>query len=214
MLHAWNVLTWIALVGFALGCVYKLVSMGLLARKEKVVYPVMDAHYGARSVGHWLLPFGARSMRLHPWTTGLSFCFHICLLLAPLLAAGHAMLWRQSWNLPWPSLPASLTDGMTLVVLGVGVFFLARRLLVPEVRFVTAWRDLLVLVVVLAPFATGFIAAHHWLSYEWTIAAHILCGVLWLLAIPFTRLSHMLWFVFSRAYMGSEFGAVRHARDW
>lgn len=214
MLHAWNELTWIAIVGFAVGCVYKLVSMALLARKDKVVYPTMDAHFGARSVGHWLLPFGTRSMRLHPWVTGLSFAFHLCLLLTPLLAAGHAMLWRQSWGLPWVSLPASLTDAMTLLVLGVGTFFLARRILVPEVRYVTAWRDLAILLIVLAPFATGFAARQHWFSYEVTMAAHVVTGVLWLLAIPFTRLSHMLWFLFSRAYMGSEFGSVRHARDW
>jgi hypothetical protein len=35
-----------------------------------------------------------------------------------------------------------------------------------------------------------------------------------LMVIPFTRLSHMLFFFFSMAYMGSEFGAVRNARDW
>ncbi len=43
---------------------------------------------------------------------------------------------------------------------------------------------------------------------------HIVTGASVLVAIPFTRLSHMLWFVFTRAYMGSEFGAVRNARDW
>ena len=43
---------------------------------------------------------------------------------------------------------------------------------------------------------------------------HGLSGVLWLLLLPWTRLVHMLWFTFTRAYMGSEFGAVRHSRDW
>lgn len=214
MLHAWNELTWVAIVGFVAGAAYKLVSMALLARKDKVVYPTLDARFGARSVGHWLLPLGARSMRLHPVFTVLSFVFHVCLLLTPVFAAGHAMLWRQSWHLPWPGLPAGWTDAMTLLVLVVGVFFAARRALLPEVRYVTAWRDFAILALVLAPFATGFAAKQHWFSYEVTIAAHVICGVLWLLAIPFTRLSHMLWFVISRAYMGSEFGSVRHARDW
>ena len=214
MLHAWNELTWVAIAGFIVGTAYKLITMALLARKDKVVYPIMDAHFGARSVGHWLLPLGARSMRLHPLFTVLSFAFHLCLLLTPLLAAGHAMLWRQSWSLPWLSLPSWLTDVMTLTVLGIGVFFVARRVLLPEVRYVSAWRDFVVLLIVLAPFATGFVARQHWFSYEVIIAAHVVSGAIWLLAIPFTRLSHMLWFVFSRAYMGSEFGAVRHARDW
>ena len=41
---------------------------------------------------------------------------------------------------------------------------------------------------------------------------HIVTGAAWLMVIPFTRLIHMLWFPFTRAYMGSEFGAVRHSR--
>jgi hypothetical protein len=43
---------------------------------------------------------------------------------------------------------------------------------------------------------------------------HILSGEIMLVAIPFTRLSHMIFFAFTRGYMGSEFGAVRHAKDW
>jgi hypothetical protein len=66
----------------------------------------------------------------------------------------------------------------------------------------------------MAPFVTGYIAHQQWLPYKPMLTAHIITGALWLIAIPFTWLSHMLWFVFTRAYMGSEFGAVRKARDW
>ena len=31
---------------------------------------------------------------------------------------------------------------------------------------------------------------------------------------PWTGLSHALFFPFTRGYIGSEFGAIRHARDW
>jgi nitrate reductase gamma subunit len=46
------------------------------------------------------------------------------------------------------------------------------------------------------------------------IIIHITSGAVFLLVIPWTRLVHMIWFAFTRSYMGSEFGAVRHARDW
>ena len=36
-------------------------------------------------------------------------------------------------------------------------------------------------------------------------------GEIMLVAIPFTRLSHMIFSPLTRAYMGSEFGKVRHA---
>jgi hypothetical protein len=35
-----------------------------------------------------------------------------------------------------------------------------------------------------------------------------------LAVIPFTRLVHMVFAPLTRAYMGSEFGGVRHAQDW
>jgi nitrate reductase gamma subunit len=52
------------------------------------------------------------------------------------------------------------------------------------------------------------------LTYDIMFILHILSGEILLAAIPFTRLSHMIYAPFTRAYMGSEFGGVRHARDW
>jgi len=103
---------------------------------------------------------------------------------------GHAVLWQESWGIRWWSLPG------------------------PEVRNVSYPSDFLLALLVMAPFATGFVAHQQWLPYKPMIIIHGLSGALWLLLIPWTRLVHMMWFPFTRAYMGSEFGAVRHSRDW
>ncbi len=207
-------LVWIAFVGFVGGSLYKLITVLLLARRERVVLPTMSARFGLRSVAHWLLPFGTHNMRRRPVFTALSFAFHACLLITPLFAMGHAALWEESWGLHWWSLPPGLADVMTLVVIAVGGLLLLRRLTSPEVRHVTTWKDVVILLLVISPFVTGFVAHRQWFGHDTMIALHIVSGVAWLIAIPFTRLSHMLWFVLSRAFMGSEFGAVRHARDW
>jgi nitrate reductase gamma subunit len=91
---------------------------------------------------------------------------------------------------------------------------LIRRLTLPEVQFVTSASDYVILAIVAAPFVTGFIAYHQWINYQLFLILHILAGEIMLIAIPFTRLSHMIFSPFTRAYMGSEFGGVRHARDW
>jgi hypothetical protein len=52
------------------------------------------------------------------------------------------------------------------------------------------------------------------LSYQVIIVIHMWAGAAWMAMIPFTRISHMLFFPLTRAYMGSEFGFVRNARDW
>lgn len=207
-------LVWIAFVGLFGGLAYRLVTMAALARRERVVYPTLDAKYGARSLLHWLIPFAGRKTRLHPAYTLVSYAFHVCLLVTPLFAAGHVLLFKQSWGFGWWTLPDAVGDGMTLVVVFACLFFMIRRLLQPEVRNVSDASDFLLAGVVLVPFATGFLAHRQWLSYEPMLIIHGLSGVLALLLIPWTRLVHLLWFTFTRAFMGSEFGAVRHARDW
>jgi nitrate reductase gamma subunit len=207
-------LVWIAFIGFFGGLLYRLVTMAMLAKKDKVVYPTMSLKYGARSLAHWLLPFASRNTRIHPVYTLVSYAFHVCLLITPLFLMGHAVLWQESWGVRWWSLPENVADIMTLVVIFACLIFILRRLAQPEVRNVSSLSDYVLALIVMAPFVTGFVAHQQWLPYKPMLIAHIISGALCLLLIPWTRLVHMLWFVFTRAYMGAEFGAVRHSRDW
>jgi len=178
------------------------------------VLPTMDLKHGLRSIRHWMVPFASRNTRMHPVFTVVSFAFHACLLATPLLVMGHAVLWEQAWGVSWWSLPALAADVMTLVVIFGCGFFAVRRLAAPEVRNVSSLADFGLLLLVVSPFLTGFIAHRQWLPGDVMTNVHMVCGAAWLMAIPFTRLSHILWFFLSRAFMGSEFGAVRGARDW
>jgi nitrate reductase gamma subunit len=99
-------------------------------------------------------------------------------------------------------------------VIGACVFFLVRRLVSPEVQYVTSASDYILLAIVAAPFITGFLVYFQWFEYQTLMILHVLSGEIMLVAIPFTRLSHMLFAPLTRGYMGSEFGGVRHARDW
>ena len=207
-------LVWVAFIGFFAGLIYQIVSMARLAKRDKVVYATFDAKYGARSLLHWVIPFAGRNTRMHPVYTIISYAFHICVLVTPLFVMGHAVLWHESWGIRWWSLPEVTADLMSLVGIFACLFFMLRRLVLPQVRNVTDRTDYLLALLVMAPFVTGFVAHQQWLPYKAMGIAHILTGVAWLLLIPWTRLIHMIWFPFTRAYMGSEFGAVRHSRDW
>ncbi len=207
-------LVWIAFIGFFGGILYRLVAMAQLAKRDKVVYRTFSVRYGLRSLLHWVIPFAGANMRRRPIYTLVSYAFHVCALATPLFLMGHAVLWQESWGIRWWSLPEDVADVMTLVVIFACLFFIVRRLIRPEVRNVSYPSDFLLAVVVLAPFASGFVAHQQWLPYKTVLTVHILSGALCLLLVPWTRLVHMIWFAFTRAYMGSEFGAVRHARDW
>ena len=208
-------LTWVAFLVFIGGCLYRLISLIVLAhKKEKFIFTYMSFTYGMRSILRWITPFATENWRRHPWLTIVTFAFHICLILVPIFLLSHIVLWEEAWDLRWPSLPDSLADMMTVVVIGSCLFFLIRRLKLPEVQFVTSASDYVILAIVAAPFITGFLAYHQWFAYPYMVIAHIVSGQVMLVAIPFTRLSHMIFAPLTRAYMGSEFGKVRMARDW
>ncbi|MBI9082449.1 MAG: nitrate reductase [Desulfobacterales bacterium] len=208
-------LAWIAFVVFIGGCLYRLASMiRLVNQKERFIYSFMSWKYSLRSIAHWVTPFAAVNMRRHPFMTIVTFSFHVSLLLVPVLLLSHIILWDEGWGISWWSLPDGLADLMTLVVIGACIFFLVRRQVRPEVAYVTSASDYVILAIVAAPFVTGLFAYHQWFDYPLMMVLHVVSGEIMLVAIPFTRLSHMLFSPFTRAYMGSEFGGVRKARDW
>ena len=208
-------LAWIAFTIFIVGSLYRLVSLVVLTKKkDAVVFEYVNFGYTVRSIFHWLLPFGSVNSRKRPIFTMVTFAFHICLLAVPVFLLAHVLLWEESFNINWWTLPDAVADIMTLVVVGGCGYFLWRRLTQPEAKFVTSTSDYVILAIVAAPFITGFLAYHQWLGYRFWLILHILAGEIMLVSIPFTRLSHMFFFPMTRGYLGSEFGGVRHARDW
>jgi nitrate reductase gamma subunit len=205
---------WIAFAILLIGSVYRIVSIARMAKKDKVFWPYMNWGAGLRSIMHWTLPYGSRNMRLRPAFTALSFLFHICLILTPILTVAHVMLWRESWGVSWWALPDTLSKVMTIIVIVGALTFLLRRIANPTVRFVTSKSDFVLGVLVLAPFATGLMAYYQVFDYQTIIIIHMWTGAIWMAMIPFTRIAHMLFFPLTRAYMGSEFGHVRGTKDW
>jgi nitrate reductase gamma subunit len=208
-------LAWAAFILFIGGSMFRIARLLVMVhRKEKFIYSYMSWRYSLRSILHWITPFATVNMRKNRVLTVVAFVFHLALILTPIFLLSHVILWQESWGLSWWSLPDAVADVMSVVVVACCVYFLIRRLVRPEVQYVTSASDYIILAIVAAPFVTGFLAYHQWFAYETLFILHILSGEIMLAAIPFTRLSHMLFAPFTRAYMGSEFGGVRHARDW
>ncbi|MCU0593234.1 MAG: respiratory nitrate reductase subunit gamma [Desulfobacterales bacterium] len=208
-------LVWLAFIVFIGGSLFRLTRLLLLVhRKEKFIYSYMSLKFSLRSILHWLTPFGTANWRLHPWLTIVTFSFHICLVLTPIFLLAHIVMWDEAWNISWWALPDGLAIVTTLVVIGGCLFFFIRRRVTPEVAYVTATSDYVILLLTAAPFVTGLIAYFQWFDVRFFTLLHVLAGEAMLVAVPFTRISHMLFAPLTRAYMGSEFGGIRHARDW
>ena len=207
-------IAWAALIVFLAGCVFRLIIILRKGHQKRMLYPLASIGGGFRSLLHGSIPFAAGYMRRHPLMTVISALFHLCLVVLPVFLVAHIVIFYESWQIVWWNLPDSAADVMTVFVMAACVFFAVRRLVIPPVKHLTRVGDFLLLAAIVLPFLTGFLAAHQIGSYRPMLILHVLSGELFLIVIPFSRLSHMLLFWLSRSYMGAEFGRVMKSRDW
>ncbi|EFI35333.1 conserved hypothetical protein [Desulfonatronospira thiodismutans ASO3-1] len=208
-------MVWVSLLILVFGLIGKFIYLTNMAKKrDPWVFNYLQLKYALRSIFVWLIPFATMNMRRNPVMTVVTFAFHICLILVPIFALAHVIKWEEAWGFSWWTLPETAAIIMSFIVLGGLVFFAARRIKLPEARYVTRPQDFLILVVVALPYLTGILAYYQIFDYQTMIILHILSGHLMLIAIPFTWLSHLLLFPMARAYVGSEFQGVRNVKDW
>ncbi len=201
-------LAWIAFSICLGGTAARLILLLARAKQIKRLHPAKSLRGGIKSMGRGLIPFGLDYMREHPWFVLATFVFHLCVLATPLFLLAHIVLIYESWRIQWGSLPDSLADIMTFVVLAGAFFLAARRLVVKEVRRLSSSADWALLLLIAGVFLTGMIAYHHWGPYRTMLITHILAGELLLVLIPFSKLIHMILFFFTRGYLGAEYEIV------
>ncbi|MGD8252400.1 MAG: nitrate reductase [Desulfobacterales bacterium] len=208
-------MAWIAFIVFFGGILYRFGSRAALAKKkDAVIYEYWSLRHALRSIAHWIVPFASTNSKNHPVLSLVTFIFHVLIFVVPLFLFAHIALFHEAFGISWWFLPDAVADALTVAVIGACLFFFVRRLTRNEVRYLTTPSDYVILLIVVAPFLSGFWAYHHLPGYAAMTLLHIFSGEVLLMAIPFTKLSHMFFFPFTRGYIGSEFGAVRLAKDW
>jgi nitrate reductase gamma subunit len=207
-------LAWLAFAVFFIGILVRLALYvrGLDWKLDRVTYSV-NTSYGVRgavrSILFWLLPFGTQSWRNNPGFTLLVFVMHVGLIFTPLFLLGHSIFMQERWGFSLGSFPEALSDAMTIAVILCAALLALRRLAMPEVRIITNAHDWLVLAIAAAPFVSGLIARYAYAHSEPWLIVHVLCGELFLIAIPLTKLSHFVLFFATRAQLGMDYGIKR-----
>ncbi len=214
-------LLWISFLIFFSGTLYRIRRLYSLTEKREVtVTPPGAAAPPAAAVSaeerklNLVVSFQNSLLGKHPVMAIVSTIFHICLFAAPLLSQAHNLLIYESWGISFISIPDKLCDVLTIIFLACAVFFLVRRLTVPKVIAVSSPYDFLVLFITAAPFLSGFCAYHQWLDYKTVLTAHVITGEIMLVAIPFTKLGHMVFFFFVRILIGGEYSFGSGRRAW
>ena len=208
----------IALIIFILGLIFQVIQFFKLTRKKEWVYPPLEIKSVKKSTRQWvntcLASLNGTLWKTDPLMTIMTSVFHVFLIGVPIFLLGHNILLDQSWGLRLWSLPDSITDVLTLVILICVAFFLARRLFLARVRAITTLYDYVMLLIALAPVLTGYLAYHQWFDYDTVMTLHILAGEVMLITLPFTKLGHMLFFFLYRFLIGNEYSFAKGARAW
>ncbi len=208
-------LLWLTFAVFFGGLAWRVYTYikGLDWKLDRVAYGYHTASgvKGAvSSILAWIVPFNSQGWKVKPIFTILFFTFHVGLVVAPLFLAGHAVVLKMRFGLNWPTIPMLAADILTVAMICAGVFIIIRRISLPEVRIITSLYDYLLLVITLAPFVTGFMVVHQMGGdTQFWLLAHVIAGEIMLLAVPFTKLFHVVGFFLSRGQLGMDYGIKR-----
>ena len=209
-----GVLLKISLLVFTVGLIWRLVNYvrGLDWKLERVAYAYAgkDGVIGAAwSIFKWILPFGTHGWRNQCYTTIAFFLFHLGVVICPLFLAGHMVLMTETLGFSFPALPVPVGDVFAALGFLGGILLLLRRITLPQVRFLTDWKDIAILLLCLVTLGSGMLARLQLGPYEFMLGLHMLAGELILVLAPFTKLSHMALFFASRAQLGIDFAVKR-----
>ena len=148
----------------------------------------------------WLLPV-KHLYRNRPFVSLMSFLFHVGLLLVPILLANHIDLWRRGLGIVWPGMSPGTADVLTVVTIVAALVLLGFRLFDRAGRTLSSSLDYFLLVAILLPFVSGFMAFHpafNPLAYDAMLLIHVLSSELLFVLLPTTKLAHAALFIFDR----------------
>lgn len=176
-----------------------LLQVNMLAAKGKTLRRVIWRRVLADSIS-WVVPVRhlRRGMIILTFT---SILFHIGAILVPLFLADHVLLWERFLGIDLPELGTNFMDLLTLVTITCTVVLLSYRLFITRSRALSGRGDYIILIMVLLPFASGYLASHpefNPLPWSSMMLIHVLSAEALLLAVPFTKLAHIVLFPFDR----------------
>lgn len=194
---------WLALAeGPVLRFVLAILALGLL---RLVVLQVVEIIAALRRAGDRRLPLRQITLQTLSWLAPLtrlhrtragysmtSFVFHLGILLAGLFLRNHLEILQSQMGLSWWAISKPVLDVLTLATILAGGFLLLYRLYVTSSRYLSKPADYLLLILILNIFVSGYLAGRPWnpVPYDSVMLFHTLNGMLMLVVVPFSKISH------------------------
>jgi hypothetical protein len=153
------------------------------------------------------LPWLKNTFRKRPVIYLAGGLFHLGLFTIVFLGTPHMLVWQSLLGFGWRTLPLPVVDGLAAATLVAMAALLVARLVDPVLKLITGTADWLNWTVVFLPMLTGYVATHHLFSpYEMLLSLHVISVELLMIWIPFSSISHFIFYFFSRTIHGAQFG--------
>jgi hypothetical protein len=202
-----------SLLIFVGGMTYRLVRVLMLGWSRDRV-PAKGSKAGGviitylKAVLIWpFIPWVKRTYSKNPVIYLAGGLFHLSLFIVIFLGTAHMLVWKSLLGFGWPTLPLPIVDWLAAVGIVAMLALIIHRVTHPVMKLLTGPAEVSNWLIVFIPMVTGYMMTHHlWFPYEVLFSLHMLSVDLLLIWIPFSRISHFIFYFFSRTIHGQEFG--------
>jgi len=133
--------------------------------------------------------------------------FHLGLFVIIFFGTAHMLVWKSLLGFGWATVSYPVVDWLAAITIISMLALLVNRFVNPVSKMISGAAEYLNWLVVFLPMITGYIMAHHlWFRYETLFSLHMIAVDVLLIWIPFSRISHFVFYFFSRTIHGAQFG--------
>ncbi len=133
--------------------------------------------------------------------------FHLSLFVVLIFGVPHMLVVKSVTGIGLPTLPTPIVDWAAAVGIAAMVMLLINRFVQPVLRLISGWPVRLNWIFVFLPMVTGYMMTHHmFFRYEVLFSLHMIAVDILLIWIPFSRISHFLFYFFSKTIHGAQAG--------
>lgn len=197
----------IAIAIFALGMLTRLTEIFVLGRAHNYAAPRGGEFVPGLKTMYKRFNPDPGTFKRAPFDVIVGMIWHVGFIVALLLFIPHVELIKSTFGIAWPALPNPLVDAITAITLLGLIAALVHRLTQPVKRFLSTPQDYLIWAVTFLPVLTGYLAYHRLINpYPLALGLHILSAEVFLIVLPFTKLTHIFTAFVARWYNGATFG--------
>jgi hypothetical protein len=203
----------ISLIIFVGGMAYRLIRIVFLgwprdrveSRGSKLVGVVRSYLKGVLVLP--FIPWVRRTFGKNALTYIAGGLFHLSLFLVIFFGTPHMLVWKSLFGFGWPTLPSPVVDWLAAIGVASLLVLLVNRLTHPVLKLITRSPVWVNWALVFLPFLTGYAMTHHLLfRYEVLFSLHMITVDILLIWIPLGRISHFLFYFFSKTIHGAQAG--------